>query len=677
MTRLSTLLKRGRRRSSEERLHHSVIERLRTPTDPYRRFFESIDAGFAVLEVLFDEAGRPVDHRFLETNEAFARHTGLTDAVGKRALELAPDHEREWFQVFGRVVTSGEPMHFEAPAAALCGRWFDVYAFPFGEPGDNQVAILFSDVTDRKNMEQALRDSEERFRLLVESAAQAVWEADPEGGFVQDSPSWRAYTGQSAADAAGFGWLEAVHPDHREHAGRRWREAALKRTRLSEEWCLRSASGGWRWAQVHAAPVLDDRGRVRKWVVMVIDIDARKEAEAERDRIEAALREADRRKDEFLATLAHELRNPLAPIRNGLQILKLTTPMTASAERTAAMMERQMSHLVRLVDDLLDVSRISRGKVALRKTRVVLDEVIAAALESNWPQIDAKRLDFSAAIADESIEVSGDPDRLTQVFANLLSNAVKFSEPGGRVWLRLERHGAQAVVSVRDTGAGIPPGALSDVFEMFSQLQTDDRRSAGLGIGLAIARELVLMHGGTLEARSEGIGRGSEFIVRLPVLEPALPADGKHEPAAAAGAPLRHLSVLVADDNEDALATLAHMLELAGHRVHTAHDGLQALEAARALSPDVALLDIGMPGLDGNEVARRIRELPRGKDVLLVALTGWGQEEDKRRSSEAGFDAHLTKPVDPGVLLRVISGNRGGPRRNDAGGAGSSPTPPA
>jgi PAS domain S-box-containing protein len=366
------------------------------------------------------------------------------------------------------------------------------------------------------------------------------------------------------------------------------------------------------------------------------------------------LRDADRRKDEFLATLAHELRNPLAPIRNGLQVLRLSGKETGVVADARSMMERQLGQMVRLVDDLLDVSRISRNKLDLKKQRVALAAVVHSAVETSRPLVEQSRHTLAVALPPGPVYLDADLVRLAQVFSNLLNNAAKYTEPGGRIWLSAEVAGREVAVRVRDTGLGIPADALPRIFEMFSQVDRNmERAQGGLGIGLTLVRRLVEMHGGTVEARSDGPGKGSEFTVRLP-----LAADGAGGPRVAAGegpaaAPRRR--ILIVDDNHDSAMSLGMMLDLMGNETRTAHDGLAAVEAAGEFRPDVILLDIGLPKLNGYDACRRIREQPWGRGIVIVALTGWGQEEDRRRSADAGFDHHMVKPVEVDALTKLLA----------------------
>jgi PAS domain S-box-containing protein len=366
------------------------------------------------------------------------------------------------------------------------------------------------------------------------------------------------------------------------------------------------------------------------------------------------LRQADRRKDEFLATLAHELRNPLAPIRNGLAVLRLAGPGKPTGD-VRAMMERQVAHLVRLVDDLLDVSRITRNRLELRKQRVALADVLHNAIDTSRPALEQAAHTLSLTLPGTAVDLEADPVRLAQVFSNLLNNSARYTPRGGRISLVAELQGREVSVRIRDNGLGIPTEALSQVFEMFAQVDRGSSDSqGGLGIGLTLVRRLVEMHGGTVEASSEGPGLGSEFVVRLPLAGDGegSASDRSPAPGPGAGAPLR---VLVVDDNPDAAESLHLMLDLMGHEVRTASDGEGALSRAEELRPDIVFLDIGLPGLSGYEVCRQMRQQEWSRSARIVALTGWGQEDDRRRSREAGFDHHLVKPVDPDELAALLT----------------------
>jgi PAS domain S-box-containing protein len=396
------------------------------------------------------------------------------------------------------------------------------------------------------------------------------------------------------------------------------------------------------------SPILDSTGRVVGASKVARDITDRKLAEL-------ALRDVDRRKDEFLAILAHELRNPLAPIRNSLHILRLTSQNDPVGERVGDMMDRQVNHMVRLVDDLLEVSRITSGKIALRKERVDLAAILQNSMETSRPLIDAVDHHLTLAFPPEPLIVDGDPVRLAQVFANLLNNSAKYTDAGGEIGITARREGGWAVISVRDTGAGIPREMLPSVFELFTQIDRHaDRAQGGLGIGLTLVKSLVEMHGGTVQANSAGLGQGSEFVVRLPLVSDKRPAELSGTPEISTSL-LKPRRVLVVDDNRDAAESMGILLKLLGADVHVAYSGAEALEALPTYRPEVVLLDIGMPGMDGHEVARRIRQQPEFQKVTLIALTGWGQDEDRRRSQTAGFDYHLIKPADVDALQALLA----------------------
>jgi signal transduction histidine kinase/CheY-like chemotaxis protein len=366
----------------------------------------------------------------------------------------------------------------------------------------------------------------------------------------------------------------------------------------------------------------------------------------------AELREADRRKDEFLAVLAHELRNPLAPIRNGLELLRLSGRPDAPV---LEMMERQVAHMVRLVDDLMEVSRITRGKIDLRKAPVALDAILRAAVETSRPAIEAAGHRLALELPAAPVTLDGDAIRLTQVVANLLNNSAKYTDAGGDIRLAARRRGGEVEISVRDTGWGIPPDMLAHVFDPFRQIERPGNRGqSGLGMGLTLVKRLVELHGGSVRVASEGEGRGSEFVVRLPVAAGARAAASAAQPAARAG--LGSRGVLVVDDNRDAADSLGSLLGQLGADVHVVYSGADALEAMRTYRPSVVLLDIGMPGMDGHEVARRIRSRPDSQDVTLIALTGWGQEQERHRARASGFDHHLIKPADLGALESLLRG---------------------
>ncbi|HEU5182254.1 MAG TPA: GAF domain-containing protein [Candidatus Polarisedimenticolia bacterium] len=389
--------------------------------------------------------------------------------------------------------------------------------------------------------------------------------------------------------------------------------------------------------------------------LVLFDILARQAADLiERKEAEETLRELDRRKDAFLATLAHELRNPLAPVRNAIQIQRLSGPVTPQLQWTRDVIDRQIQQMSRLIDDLLDISRITHDKLDLRKEPVDLATVVQTAVESTRPFIEERGHELTVALPPGPIVVDADPTRLAQVLSNLLNNAGKYSGAEGRITLAVRHEEGGIVVSVRDQGIGIAPDMLPRVFDLFSQAEPSaERGRSGLGVGLTLVKRLVEMHGGSVAAFSKGLGEGAEFVVRMPVLSSTLPAPHENEETLAIAPGLRR--ILVVDDNEDSAASLGKMLGMLGYETHTVCDSRGGLDAAASFSPHVALLDLGMPEMDGYELARRIREQPWGKDPVLIAVTGWGQAEDKQRTTAAGFDHHLVKPVDPAALAKLLA----------------------
>jgi CheY-like chemotaxis protein len=427
--------------------------------------------------------------------------------------------------------------------------------------------------------------------------------------------------------------------------------AIAHRTSVSNDIEILRADGRKLYVKNDVEPLYDAQGKVCGCVSVCVDL-------TEHKHVEDVLRESDRRKDEFLATLAHELRNPLAPIRNALEVLRIAGGDARQSARAVAIMERQLYQLVRLTDDLLDVSRITRNRIELRRERVDMRAVLQSAIETTQPLIDAAAHVLTLDAPSAPIWVHADFTRLAQAFANLLNNAVKYTPRGGRIDVRVTTTATRATVVVRDTGVGILPSALPRIFDMFMQsAESLDRSRGGLGIGLTLAKRLIELHGGAIEGQSVGAGLGSTFTVELPVMAPATtspPASNVRR----RGAGRRR--ILIAEDIPDAAETLRMMLDLMGHQVVVAADGVQAVALAKSFKPEIALLDIGMPRMDGCEAARAIRDA-LGPGVLLVAVTGWGQDEDQRRAREAGFDHHLTKPAEPSVLETLINSLPAGP----------------
>jgi PAS domain S-box-containing protein len=412
-------------------------------------------------------------------------------------------------------------------------------------------------------------------------------------------------------------------------------------------------TGEPRWMAYKVLTLRDTAGKPVGFATVSQDVTERRRLEDDLRRLAADLSEADRKKDEFLAMLAHELRNPLAPLSYGVQTLRRAGTPADAVGATADMLERQVAQMARLVDDLLDMSRITQGKIELRTRRVELGPVLEQAVEAVRALHRSIGQELSIVLPQEPVTLDADPARLAQVVGNLLNNASKFTDKGGRIALTVEREGGHVAIRVRDTGIGISAENLPRVFDMFAQVDTSLERSRdGLGIGLTLVKTLVEMHGGTVEARSDGPGLGSEFVVRLPVLAEG-PEGGPKETVSTAASRSRR-RILIVDDNEDGAESLALLLTVSGHETHTVHDGLEGIAAIERLRPDLVLLDIGLPGLNGYEVCRRVRQQPWGRDLALVALTGWGQQEDRERSKAAGFTTHMVKPVDPDRLMRLV-----------------------
>jgi PAS domain S-box-containing protein len=491
----------------------------------------------------------------------------------------------------------------------------------------------FRDVTERMRAEE----TRARLAAILESSNDAIVSKTLDGTISFWNDEAERLFGYAAAEAVGRP-ITIVIPADRQDEEREIMGRLRRGERVEHFETVRVARDGRRIdVSLTISPIRDHAGRIVGASKVARDI-------TERKRTEAVLRDADRRKDEFLALLAHELRNPLAPLRNGLEILRLR-PGEKAVAHAQAVMERQLQHMVRLVDDLLDASRISRNKMELRRSRVLLSDVLSSAIETVRPAVDAAGHELIVSQPVEPVHLDADLTRLSQVFSNLLANSVKFTETGGRIWITAARDGHDVVVRVRDSGIGLTADSLPHLFTMFSQVEhAIDRSAGGLGIGLALVKALVEMHGGTVAAESPGSHQGSTFTVRLPALE-ATEDPAASDPAASPAAASVKRRVLVVDDNTDSAGSMAVMLQLAGHDVHSVHDGMDALAAADRFRPDVVLMDVGMPRLDGYSATRQLRQKAWARDLLIVTVTGWGQDRDKRLSRDAGSDAHFVKPV--------------------------------
>jgi PAS domain S-box-containing protein len=515
---------------------------------------------------------------------------------------------------------------------------------------DDEVGVVIDAfnkmLDDVQSHARALENSEKLYRAIGESINYGVWVTDADGRCIYMSDSFLKLIGLTMQQAANDGWGSVLHPDDVEDTMAAWKETARTGSTWYREHRIMGVDGRYHSILAQGVPIRDEAGHVQRWAGINLDISRLKNTER-------ALLEADRRKDEFLATLAHELRNPLAPIRQATIISMSPGASDEQKQWSHEVITRQVRHMSLLLDDLLDISRITRGTLELRTEMADLAEVVEAAIETSRPVIDSKLHSLQLDLPAEPTHFAADPLRLAQVLSNLLTNAAKYTDPRGSIQIRAAADDRNVEISVIDSGVGLTQDALSAVFTMFSQVRsTQDRSEGGLGIGLALSKGVVELHGGTLEAHSAGPGKGSEFIVRLPrrTLAGSLPPPT----TATAPAQANKRRVLIADDNRDAADSISMLLQMAGHEVTVAYDGQQALESIETLRPEVALLDIGMPGLDGFEVARRVRLDIRIRNTLLIAVTGWGQASDKARALAAGFDLHFTKPVEPATLIELL-----------------------
>jgi two-component system CheB/CheR fusion protein len=583
---------------------------------------------------------------------------GIEPLLGRELAELAPmiwpaPAAEGVMREFRRTLATGvahaaaRPVEAEAGPMAAYDWRIQRLTLPDGMPG---VVCYAYDLTP-------MRDAEARLTLALDASGLGtfVWHVD-EGRGEPDERA-RELLGLEAGEPTPQAFLERrIHPDDRSRIA-----AALARAldpagpgTLREDVRVRRPDGTTRWLAITARTTFGGQPRRPVSVAGVVaDIDDRKRIEASLRERDEQLTEADRRKDEFLATLAHELRNPLAPIRAGLELIRLSGDGSPAIERTRAMMERQVGHMVRLIDDLLDISRITSGKVSLQRRPTPIELLVNTAVEANRQALTAGRLTLEVSLPDSPICLDVDPTRGVQVLSNVIHNAVKFTDAGGRIALTAVAEERWLAITIADSGVGISAEMLPHVFDLFTQDRSaGDRAHVGLGIGLALARQLIEMHGGTIEARSDGPGHGSAFTIRLPIASGAV-AGATAGPSRGEARPTQH-RVVVIDDNLDAANAMALLIAALGGEARVAGDGVSGLEQVLAWRPTLVLLDIGMPGVDGYETCRRIRAAV-GSSVVVVALTGWGQEQDKRAARHAGFDAHLTKPADPAALERLLA----------------------
>ncbi|NDP60062.1 MAG: PAS domain S-box protein [Oxalobacteraceae bacterium] len=628
-------------------------QNLNEAQERYSGLLNSINEGYCVIEMIFDDNDTAVDFTYVEVNPAFEKLTGMSGVLGRRVRELIPDVEQRWLDVYGRVALTGEPAR-RIDEVKPINRWFEVCCFRMGGPESRKIAILFNNITAQVETENALHASEVLYRGLFNAIDEGfciiemIFDAanrPVDYLILEVNPAFEQQCG--LLDATGKRILELL-PDHEPY----WFEMYGKVALTGEPVRVQVESKALqRWFETRAFRI-GGEGSL-KVAVIFNNITERKNVERKLQEQAHALSDLDRRKDEFLAMLSHELRNPLAPMTNALHMLRLQPHKDPVQRQALGIIERQLGQLKHLVGELLEISRITTGRVQLRLERIALSGVLHRAIETAQPLLEERRHVLEVSAPPHPVWLQADPSRLEQVVVNLLTNAAKYTDPGGRIWLSVAQDGQEAVLRVRDTGIGIAAELLPHIFDLFTQADKSlDRSQGGLGIGLCLVQRLVELHGGNVAVTSV-LGQGSEFVVRLPVtsldLKPLLPPQA--EVVRPAG---KCCGVLVVDDNVDAAQSMGALLAMHGHEVRVVHDGAAALEALQSFPAGVVLLDIGLPGLTGLEVARRIRQLPALKDLVLVALTGYGQESDRERTREAGFDHHLVKPADFDAVLKIL-----------------------
>lgn len=632
----------------------------------YAAVIHSMDVGFAIVETLDTPPDQMLDYWFVEVNDAWAQQTGVRPAKGKRITELVDQREPFWPQIIGSVARDGVSIR-SAVESKIYGRTLDVFAMRLGGPGSRQVALLVRDVTAQTRALVALQRSEQRARAEAaraedeRSRLDAMLEATPLAVIMTD----RKKSFVRANSRARQEWGEHIRSESRNWLGW-WADGSARHGQRLEagDWPLMRALHGENSREiieiasphdpdrrkifvVSGAPIRGEGDRIHGAVVAAMEI-------TDRVRAEQALQEAHQRKDEFLAMLAHELRNPLAPIGAAAELMGRPHAGKELMQRTSAIIGRQVRHMTGLVDDLLDMSRVSRGTITLNKEFLDTTSVMNDAVEQVSPLLRAKRHQLKLEPPAEPLLFEGDRKRVIQVLSNLLNNAVKYTPDGGKIRLSLAQADDGLEIRVQDNGQGMDAHTLAHAFELFTQARrTSDRQQGGLGIGLALVKKLVELHGGQVSAHSPGLGQGSEFVVSLPSSHTGRPAVRRKD--GAVPAPAAGMKVMLVDDHVDAATTLAMLIEAEGYQCAVAHQPAQALEVARAQPADAFILDIGLPDMDGRELARRLRAEPACAQAMLIALSGYAQPEDRAAAFSAGFDHYLVKPVDSHHLLALLA----------------------
>jgi PAS domain S-box-containing protein len=654
--------------NEEERLHSSALESSRTILLARKRVEEELRKRSEWLRITLASIGDAVISTDAEARVTFMNGvaealTGWTqsEAVGRplsEVFQIVNERTREpsanpALRTLREGTVVGLANHTILIARDGKERPIDDSAAPIRDDSGAAVGavLVFRDVTERREAEEA----QARLAAIVDSSQDAIISKTLDGVIRTWNTGAERLFDYAPHEAIGRPITLIIPPDRRDEEYEIL--ARISRGERIEHFETVRVSKHGRFIDISltVSPIRNSEGRVVGASKVARDITDRK-------RIDKALLEANQRKDQFIALLAHELRNPLAPLRNGLQVIRLAGTDSNAIAQAREMMDRQLSHMVRLIDDLLDISRVSQNKMELRRSRVLLKDVISSAVETARPAIEEAGHDFTISLPPEPVYLDADPTRLAQVFSNLLNNSAKYTERGGRILLAAERQGGDVIVSVRDTGLGIPSNDLPRIFDMFSQVDRSiERATGGLGIGLALVKGLVEMHGGTVTAASAGQGKGSTFAVKLPVLEstaaPFVGVPSDNEPSHAG--PRRR--ILVVDDNRDSADSMAMMLTLMGNEVRTAHDGIEAIETAEEFRPKAILMDLGMPKLNGYDATQRIREQPWGHDMIIIAMTGWGQEADRTQSNAVGCDGHLVKPVNLSDLENLLTQLEGSP----------------